>query len=155
MLEEPCTIKSVAMNTLPENTCVPKKVLLPVVAKLPVLLSKFDKRAILEAVIELMFVIEMSTLADLLSKFNILGEKDAVAVFKDVNISTTCDEPETVPVGKFDIVCAEPLTTPVGKELIKLILPLLRVSVVTIVCADIVLVVCAVSSTKKIEPVPT
>jgi hypothetical protein len=102
--------------------------------------SKFDNRAMLDAVTELMLLIEMSTLADLLSKFNILGEKDAVTLFKDVNISTTCDEPETVPV---------------GKELIKLILPLLSVSVVTIVCADIVLVVCALSSTKKIEPVPT
>jgi hypothetical protein len=95
--------------------------------------SKFDNRAMLDAVTELMLLIEMSTLADFVSKFNILGEKDAVAVFKDVNISTTCDEPETVPV---------------GKELIKLTLPLLRMSVVTIVSAVIALVICAESSTK-------
>jgi hypothetical protein len=34
--------------------------------------SKFDNRAMLDAVTELMLLIEMSTLADLLSKFNIL-----------------------------------------------------------------------------------
>jgi hypothetical protein len=67
----------------------------------------------------------MSTDALLLSKFVILGVNDAVAVFKDVNIPTTCDDPDTVPD---------------GKESVKSIVPLANVSVVTIVCADIVFV---------------
>jgi hypothetical protein len=44
-----------------------------------------------------MFVIEMSTDALLLSKFDILGVNDAVAVFKDDNIPTICDDPDTTP----------------------------------------------------------
>ena len=32
-----------------------------------------------------------------------------------VPVNKTCDEPETVPLGRFAIVCAEPDTTPDGK----------------------------------------
>jgi hypothetical protein len=56
-----------ALNVLRELTLI---------STLLLLLSKLDKRAILDAVTELIFVIEMSTLADLVSKFIKSDETD-------------------------------------------------------------------------------